>query len=76
MTLEKVIQRIEIEMSAGQNSIWCLQNREIGQQDMSKPYYWIMGNHTRSRRDPASQLSSENQIDTGYIHRVNSRTML
>ena len=29
-----------------------------------------------AKQDPASQLSSENQIDTGYIHRVNSRTML
>ena len=42
MTLEKVIQRIEIEMSGG-----------------TKQY-----------------MVSAKQVDTGYIHRVNSRTML
>ncbi len=73
MALGKVIQRIEIEMSGGtkQYMVSAKQGDRAHAQSPS-----IMGNRTRSRQDPASQLSSENQIDTGYIHRVNSRTML
>ena len=39
MALGKVIQRIEIEMSGGTKQYMVSAKKEIGQQDMSKPYY-------------------------------------
>ena len=64
MALGKVIQRIEIEMSGGTKQYMV----SAKQGDRATRYVETVL--------PASQLSSENQIDTGYIHRVNSRTML
>ena len=77
MALGKVIQRIEIEMSGGTKQYMV----SAKQGDRATRYVeTVLLNHgkpyTIPRQDPASQLSSENQIDTGYIHRVNSRTML
>ena len=74
MALGKVIQRIEIEMSGGTKQYMV----SAKQGDRATRYVeTVLLNHGEPYTIPAgSQLSSENQIDTGYIHRVNSRTML
>ena len=70
MALGKVIQRIEIEMSGGTKQYMV----SAKQGDRATRYVeTVLLNHGEPYTIPAG---SENQIDTGYIHRVNSRTML
>lgn len=76
VALEKVIQRIEIEMSGGTKTVYGVCKTGRSGDEVCRNRTAGSWGTTRSRRDPASRRSSENQIGTGYIHRVNSRTML